>query len=471
LRSTWWFAMVLSAVSFIGHLTKAIDYEEAAIALLVIIILFFSRKDYNVKNNPRLRFVGLRTALFSVAVMLLYGIIGFYLLDKKHFNADFNWIQSVKNTLVNYFLVGNTNLVPRDAFGRNFLYSINTGGFLTLAFLLYTLVRPYVYKGNASGEEISKARDMISRYACTGLDYFKTYSDKMIFYQEGIEGFVSYRVSGTFAVALENPVAADTETMKKCISLFDTYCYENSLKSIYYRVPEESLPLYLEKGKKSLFIGQEAILDLETFSMEGGSRKSLRNAINRIKDRGYKSTIHVPPIKDGLLQKLKSVSDEWLSFNEHHEIVFSQGMFVWEEIKQQKVIVVENAEEKVVAFLNIIPDYAKAEGTYDLMRKTNDAPSGIMDFILIELFGYLKSQGYRYINLGFAPMSGLNDPHTFTEKSMKFAYEKIRSFSHYKGLREFKEKFDPVWYNKYLIYDQDYDLLQVPTVLTKIIKP
>jgi phosphatidylglycerol lysyltransferase len=471
LRSTWWFAMILSVVSFFGHITKAIDYEEAAIALLVIVILFFSRKDYYVKNNPRLRFVGIQTALFSIAAMLLYGIIGFYLLDERHFNADFSWMQSVKNTLANYFLVGSTNLVPRDSFGRDFLYSINAGGFLSMAFLMYTLVRPYVYGGNASEEDILKAQELLSHYAHTGLDYFKTYSDKMIFYQEGTEGFVSYRVSGTFAVVLENPVASDSETMKKCISLFDTYCYENSLKSIYYRVPEESLPMYLEKGKKTMFIGQEAILDLETFTMEGGSRKSLRNAINRIKDRGYKSTIHLPPIKDGLLQKLKSVSDEWLSFNKHHEIVFSQGMFVWEEIKQQTVIVVENTEEKVVAFLNIIPDYAKAEGTYDLMRKTNDAPSGIMDFILIELFNHLKSQHYRYVNLGFAPMSGMNDAHTFKEKSMKFAYERIRSFSHYKGLREFKEKFDPVWCNKYLIYEQDYDLLQVPAILTKVIKP
>jgi phosphatidylglycerol lysyltransferase len=471
LRSTWWFALMLSVLSLIGHLTKAIDYEEAAIALLVIVFLLFSRKDYYVKNNPRLRFVGLQTALFSIAAMLLYGIVGFYLLDKKHFNVDFNWMQSVKNTLANFFLVGNPNLVPQDKFSKDFLYSINAGGFLTMAFLVYTLVRPYVYRGNASDEDISKAQDLLKRYAHTALDYFKTYSDKMVFHQEATEGFISYRVSGTFAVVLENPVACDEETMKKCISLFDNYCYENSLKSIYYRVPEESLPLYLEKGKKSMFIGQEAILDLETFTMEGGSRKSLRNAINRIKDHGFKCTIHIPPIKDGILQKVKSVSDEWLSYNERHEIIFSQGMFVWEEIKQQTLITVENAEEKVVAFLNIIPDYAQNEGTYDLMRKTNDAPGGVMDFILIELFNYLKSQNYRYVNLGFAPMSGLNDAHTFKEKSMKFAYERIRSFSHYKGLREFKEKFDPVWYNKYLIYDQDYDLLQVPAVLTKVINP
>jgi phosphatidylglycerol lysyltransferase len=418
-----------------------------------------------------MRFVGWQVALFSIVVILVYGIIGFYLLDKKHFNTQFDFIQSVRHTLLNYFLVGSRDLVPQDIFSRDFLYSINAGGFLTLAFLLYTLMKPFIYKGNASQEEIAKARDLLNRYARSALDYFKIYQDKMIFCEAGTEGFISYRVSGNFAVVLENPVARDDESLLKCISQFETYCYENGLKSIYYRVPEESLPLYAKTGKKHMFIGQEAILELATFSMEGGSRKSLRNAINRIKDRGYTCRLHQPPIRDGLLQKLKSVSDEWLSYTERQEIVFSQGMFIWEELKQQTILTAENAEEKVVAFLNIIPDYAPGEATYDLFRKTADAPNGIMDYMLIELFGYLRSQPFRYVNLGFAPMSGLHDAHTFKEKSMKFAYERIRSFSHYKGLREFKDKYDPVWYNKYLIYDQDYDLIQLPVVLMKVIKP
>ena len=67
-------------------------------------------------------------------------------------------------------------------------------------------------------------------------------------------------------------------------------------------------------------------------------------------------------------------------------------------------------------------------------------------------------------------MSGIDDPHTFPEKTMKFAYEKIRSFSHFKGSRNFKDKFSPAWYNKYLIYSQDYDLGQVPAALSKVIK-
>ena len=146
-------------------------------------------------------------------------------------------------------------------------------------------------------------------------------------------------------------------------------------------------------------------------------------------------------------------------------------MFVWEELKHQTLITVENEEEKIIAFLNIIPDYAKNEATYDLMRKTKDAPGGVMDFILIELFNYLKTQQITFVNIGLAPISGLNDPHTFPERSMNFAYNKIKSFSHYKGLREYKEKFEPRWYNKYLIYEHDYDLLQVPSVLSRIIKP
>jgi phosphatidylglycerol lysyltransferase len=236
-------------------------------------------------------------------------------------------------------------------------------------------------------------------------------------------------------------------------------------------VPKESLTIYSELSKKSLFLGQEGVVDLNSFSLEGGDKKSIRNALNKISEQGYTTHINVPPLRDGLIQKLKAVSDEWLKLSEREEIIFSQGMFVEKEIKEQTVISVENNEEKIIAFLNVIPDYVKNEGTYDLLRKTADAPNGIMDYILVELFKYFKASGIQYVNLGFAPMSGLDDPHTFTEKSMKFAYEKIRSFSHYKGQRDYKDKFNPNWNDKFLIYSNDYDLLQVPGVLSNVIKP
>lgn len=471
LRNAWWIALFLSILSGIGHLTKAIDYEEATVALLVILMLLFTRKEYHIKSNPRMNTIGIMSALLSIAAVLVYGSVGFYFLDRKHFNIDFDIWQSIRYTFQNYILVGSADLIPASRFARNFLVSINIYGLLSMSFLFYAIIRPFIIKGSADPEELLKAKILLEKFGKSGMDYFKTYSDKMVFIPEGHETFIGYRIAGNYAVVLENPVAETPEKMKQCIILFDEYCYENGLKSIYYRVPEESLPIYKTLAKKSLFIGQEGIVDLQTFTLEGGKNKALRNGLNKVGERGYKCSIHTPPLKDGLLQKLKAVSDEWLDSTDRSEIVFSQGMFVWEEMKQQTVITLENTEEKVIAFLNIIPDFAPGEGTYDLIRKTNDASNGVMDFLLVELFKYLKSQNYSTVNLGFAPMSGLEDPHTFSEKSMKFAYEKIRSFSHYKGLRNFKEKFYPVWYNKYLIYTNDYDLLQVPAVLTKVIKP
>lgn len=471
LRIAWGFAVLLTIISLVGHLTKAVDYEEAIVALFVIVVLWNSRKEYYVRTNPRLRYFGIQTALLSLFAVIVYGVVGFYFLDKKHFNIDFSELQSIRYTLQYYLLVGSNDLVPADQFAKHFLLSINISGFASLSFLIYTLIKPLVFKNNTSSEEHTKALAIVQKYGKSSLDYFKTYSDKMIYFNEEIDAFIAYRVAGKYAVVLENPVLEySSENFRRCVVAFDKYCYENGLKSIYYRIPEESVTIYHELGKKSLFLGQEGVVDLNSFTLEGGSRKSLRNAVNKVIERGYKAKIHQPPIMDGVLQKIKAVSDEWLTETGRSEIIFSQGMFVWDELKNQTIITVESNEEKVVAFLNIIPDYTPEESTYDLIRKTSDAPNGVLDFIMIEMFKYLKSNGYKYVNLGFAPMSGLNDPHTFPERSMKFAYEKIRAFSHYKGLRDFKEKYTPIWYNKYLIYDNDYDLLQIPGAISKAIK-
>jgi phosphatidylglycerol lysyltransferase len=470
LRNAWWFALVLSLASFAGHITKAIDYEEAIVALLVSASLLATHKEYNIRTNPRLRSVGIQTALLSIFAVVVYGVVGFYFLDKRHFNVDFSLLQSVRYCLQNYFIIGSSDLIPVSRFARDFLLSINISGALSMSFLVYTLIRPYVIKNNASDEDRKQAGQLVTQYGQSAIDYFKVYSDKMLYLPTSYPAFISYRVSGNYAVVLEDPVADSQEHKMRCVKEFDRYCFGCGLKTLYYRVSEESAKDYRAMGKKALFLGQEGVVDLSKFTLEGTARKSMRNALNKVSDRGFHANIHQPPLKDGLLQKLKSVSDEWLMETNRKEIIFSQGMFVWEELKQQTVITVENAEEKIVAFVNIIPDYAPHEGTYDLIRKTADAPNGIMDFILVELIKYFKQQGIAYLNLGFAPMSGLEAPVNFPEKGMKLAYEKIRTFSHYRGLRDFKEKFNPQWSNKYLIYDNDYDLLQVPVVLSNVIK-
>ncbi|MGE5318257.1 MAG: phosphatidylglycerol lysyltransferase domain-containing protein [Chloroflexota bacterium] len=470
LRSAWWFALLLSLGSLIGHLTKAIDYEEATLAFIVLGSLFYTRKEYIVKSNPQLRKIGIQTALISMVAVLVYGIIGFYFLDKKHFTLNFNLLQSVKYTLAYYFMVGSKDLVPTGQFALLFLDSIRISGFLSLSFIFYTLLTPFVLKKVSDNSVMEEAKKLVKEYGNSALDYFKTYHDKLFFFNTERNCFISYKVSGNFAVMLEDPVGKDYNTKRNCLKAFCKDCFNHGLHVISYRVPKESLGIFESVRMKSIFIGQEGVVDTETFNLQGGEKKRIRNAINKVTESGFKLVVYEPPLKDGLLQKLKAVSDDWLQSMERHELVFSQGMFIWEEIKQQTVLVAENEEGKIAGFLNIIPDYANNEGTFDLIRKTSDAPPGVIDFLHVSLFEYFKQHNVRYVNLGFAPMSGIELPADITERSMKFAYEKIKSFSHYKGLREFKEKFNPNWYDRYLVYEHDFELLQIPAVLTKIIK-
>jgi len=471
LKTTWYIALGLTLFSLVGHLTKAIDYEEALVAAFVAISLIMTRKQYFIKPHPKWGQLGVLTAFISILGVWTYGIIGFYFLDKKYFNIDFGFLQSVKYSVQNFFLYQSDELQPARNFARDFLYSINIAGFLSTSFLLYTLVRHYVHKPKIDEEERIKAIDLVKKYGNSGLDYFKTYTDKLYFFPEGLEGFISFRIAGNYAAVLENPVCANPETMEAIILQFDTFCQDNGLKSFYYRVPEECLGIYQAAHKKSLLIGQEAIIDLKSFTLDGGTRKSIRNACNKSQESGYIPRIHFPPVNEGVLQKIKSVSGEWLEENEFREMVFSQGIFDTEELKNHLIITIENPEEKVVAFLNLVPDYAYGEVTFDLIRKSKDAPSGIIDYLMVETIKYAQARGHQYFNLGFAPMSGIEKGRDFPEKSIKFAYEKIGSFSTFKGLRDFKDKFGPDWKNRYIIYDHHYDLFNIPSILTKVFKP
>jgi len=153
------------------------------------------------------------------------------------------------------------------------------------------------------------------------------------------------------------------------------------------------------------------------------------------------------------------------------EMIFAQGMFDEKLLKAQDIIAIRDADKNMMAFMSIIPDFAPDECTYDLIRKTENAPGGCMDALIIELINYAKSNHYAFVNLGLVPMSGIVQPDNTAERVVKYAYEKIRRFRHYQGLREFKEKYASSWINKYLVYENDFDLLQLPAALNKVMQP
>ncbi len=467
-RAAWIIAVVLSFLSLLGHLGKALDYEEAIFATVTLVILLATAKQYRRRASKKWLQIGFSTALFSLAAVLIAGFISFYFIDKKHFGIDFTWKQSLEHTFRMFFLLQDDTLQPVTRFGHEFVALIRWLGFLTWAFVLFALINPYLHLSREEDTEKERARKLVSLYGQSSVDYFKLYRDKQYFFSTQFDAFIAYRVAGGFAIVLEEPVCAE-EDKAAAIREFDTHCRKTGWKAAYYRVDENSIALF--GALPRLMIGQEAIVDVQLFNLEGKDKKSLRNGLNSLQKKGFTTHLHRPPHEPALLGSLKKVSDEWLEYFDKGEQVFSQGLFDTEELQQQDIITVEDAEGQIKAFLNIIPDFSPEECTYDLIRKTADAPGAAMDALIIQLIHYAKERKQLYLNMGLVPLTGIEQPVNTAEQLLKMAAARIKRFGHYKGMREFKEKYATVWENKYLIYENDFDLLQLPVALNRVMKP
>jgi phosphatidylglycerol lysyltransferase len=216
-------------------------------------------------------------------------------------------------------------------------------------------------------------------------------------------------------------------------------------------------------------VGNEAIVDLRTFTLEGKAVKDIRNAVSRMRREGFSFQIHPSPISDELLAELRTISDEWLTTMHGAEKRFSLGWFEDEYIRSCPIAAIHAADGLVIAFANIVSEFQKSEISIDLMRRRENIPNGAMDFLFASLFLWAREQGYASFDLGLSSLSGIGehpeDP--ALERLLHYIYEHINQFYNFQGLHSFKEKFHPQWEPRYLIYPNQASLPVVWTALMR----
>jgi len=462
----WGVTLGVLAVSAASHLVKGLDYEEALLAGALGIVLFSQRAHFHAASDrPSIR-QGLQMLVGALLFTLAYGVAGFYLLD-QHYSVNFGLSAALRQTVVMFVQFYDPGLNPVTGFGRYFAASIYGVGIFTFGFALLMLLRPVLIRPPSDAIQRGRAQKIVENFGHSSLARFVLFEDKNYYFSEG-GSVVGYVARGRFGVALGDPIGPPGD-ISLAISGFRDFCAQNDWQPVFYQVLPDDLADYKMAGFETLCIGHEAIVDLHAFTMDGKEAKDLRTAANRMKREGFYFQLHQPPIAEKLLAELRVISDEWLTVMHGVEKRFSLGWFDDEYIRSCPVAAVHNAEGLIVAFATLQREYQKNEVAIDLMRRREVIPNGVMDFLFGSLFLWYRDQGYDSFNLGLSALSGVGEhPEDPTlERLLHFIYGHVTQFYNFQGLHAYKEKFNPEWEPRYLVYLNQASLPGVWTALMR----
>ncbi|MBI3270183.1 MAG: bifunctional lysylphosphatidylglycerol flippase/synthetase MprF [Planctomycetes bacterium] len=437
LDAAWWFTALLLAAGMAFSLGKGIDYEEAVGLGIVLVALVPGRAHF----RRRTRFFGERFSPGWIAAVLVV-VLGTA------------WLGAFAHKHVEY----SDELWWRFSFAGDaprFLRGTVGAAAAALLFALTWLLRSsQPAPRTPTAEEFAKVRELVTRSPETTA-HLALLGDKGFLWNDERTAFVMYGVEGRSWVAMGDPVGPEDE-LPDLVWRFREECERHGGWSVFYQVRANRLPLYLDLGLALLKLGEEARVPLAGFALEGKGRKGLRQSFRKLERDGWAFEVVRPPESQALLPDLARISDEWLGEKKTREKSFSLGRFDAEYLKLCPIARIHK-EGRTVAFANVWLGGGgacggKEELSIDLMRYGGAAPSGVMEYLIVQLLLWGKAEGYGCFTLGMAPLSGMED------RALAPLWHRLgaRLFRHgehfynFQGLRRFKEKFGPEWEPKYL---------------------
>jgi phosphatidylglycerol lysyltransferase len=435
------------AAGIVASVLKGGDYEEAIVLAAILLVLWRARPAFDRRAalfDTRFSPGWIMAVVAAVGASLWLGLFAF-----KHveYSQDLWW---------QFELHGEASRMLRATVGA--CITVLLFGFARLiGYAPHEAARP-------TDADLSAAAAIIN--TCPGTSPNLVFlRDKAILFDEQQTAFVMYAVQGRTWAALGDPVGPP-ERLGSLVRLFLERCDDFGGVPVFYQVSNQHLYRYADVGLTFVKLGEEARVDLTTFTVEGSRGKKYRTALHRL-ERERTSFRVIPADQVGrVMDQLRAVSDDWLARHAGAEKGFSLGFFAPEYLARFPVAVIER-DSRIVAFANVWPGAQRTELSVDLMRYDHEAPKDVMDALFVHLMLWAKEEGYRWFALGMAPLSGFEHSPVapLWNRLASFLYEHGEAVYSFRGLRAFKDKFEPVWEPRYLAYPGG---LRLPRVLADV---
>ncbi len=428
-------ALALLGLGALFALLKGLDVEETAILGFVALALAPCRRAFTRKSrllSEPLSGPWLAAVLGAAIAAAWLGLFAYRRVD---YSNDLWWT----------FL--------RDAQASRFLRGAAGAGLVVALVSAWSLLAPgrIRWRGRPSPADVERAAAAMAHAEdMRGAAHLALLADKDLMFSPSGDSFIMFRARGGHWIAMSEPCGQKCER-RALLWRFVEMADEAGASPVFYSVTDAMLPELAELGLAIRKIGETAMVPIQGFSLQGRARNNLRNTCNRAEREGASFELLPAGSADAHAAELRAVSDAWLKVRSGAEKAFSLGRFDLHYLDRAPIAVVR-AEGRIVAFANVWTTPDGKELSVDLMRYGTDGPPGVMDYLVVQLIEWGKANGCETLDLGMAPLAGL-DAHRMAPILSRLGaavFAEGEAVYGFRGLRAYKDKFDPDWRPLYL---------------------
>jgi lysyl-tRNA synthetase class 2 len=467
-RRAWRAVVALLAGSVALHLLKGLDVEEAALAVAFLVALLVWREEFQAQGDPRTRW----RAVAAFGVLLTASLaLGLILVGIRHDElvGPFRLGPVVQHILLGLVGVEGPLRWENDANGMR-AYDLVSDGLLALGVFTalttaYLVLRPAEPRGLLSADDEARMRELLDKHgARDSLGYFSLRRDKSVIWSPTGKACIAYRVVSGVMLASGDPLG-DSEAWPGAITAFLDMAAEHAWVPAAMGCSELAGMAWARAGLAALEIGDEAIVEVDQFSLEGRAMRNVRQAVTRVDRAGYSCDVRrvrdIPPAEG---ESLRQQAEAWRGTET--ERGFSMALGRLGDARDPDCVAVLAVRDGVLrAFLHFVP-WGSDGLSLDLMRRDRTADNGVNELLIVRAIEAAGELGVRRLSLNFAVFrSALERGERLGAGPFLRAWRSLLVFAsrwfQIESLYRFNAKFRPVWEPRFVCYPTARDLPRV----------
>ena len=463
-RRAWQVTVALVLVAAILHILKGLDYEEATVSIALALALIARRNDFEGSGDPATRHeVGLRALVYVVAIFL-YGTVALWI---NRIEADRTYTLGFALRETATALAG---LNPRGSahlsgpFGEWFPLSVFLLGISGGLWLLASWLAPWRYRCDRRVHEQLLVHKLVDQHGTDTLSPFVLRPDKSYFFSPDERAFLAYKVVAFVAVVSGDPIG-DPDAIESLLPAFKQFAHERDWRVAVLGAGERCLPLYGRNGLRALYHGDEGVIDVGSFSLEGRSVRKVRQSVHRLERAGYSAaTVFAGDVDGALAAELAEVAAEWRGvqpqrgFTMEFDSLFDVG-------GQDALFVIgRDASGAVAGFFHLAVSRAGRALSLSSMPRLRTTPNGFNEWLVAETVSWAREREFERVSLNFSPFAAVLGPDSQLSASQRVqrkVLHQLKGTFQFDNLLTFNRKFFPRWQKRYVVFERFADLPRV----------